>query len=121
MTVKDDSGNITGLKMKVKNNTPEEAIEKTDTAPGKFVVSYQYTPAAGGNPVYGISNEVALAESIPTGSESTTEYTFTFIDSNNSPSPIPSDAQAIKYLLVYRGKLGNEEGAVVAGAVVAGY
>jgi hypothetical protein len=98
----------TGATMKIKNNTPNEAVEKTDATPGKFVVSYQYTPSGGGDSVYGVSNEVELAESIPSGSESATEYSFTFTDS------IPADARDVEYTLVFRGKLGNEDDAVAA-------
>lgn len=99
----------TGTTLKVKNNTPNEAI----TTPGKFVVSYEYKDSQG-NIVVGVSNEVKLAKSIPTGSESTTKYTFTFSQS------IPSDAQDIKYWLVFRGKLGSEDDAVVVKQVKKG-
>ncbi len=92
-----------GTTFKIKNNTPNETMD----APGNFVVSYQYTPAGGGDSVYGVSNEVELAESISSGSESVSEYNFTFADS------IPSDAQDIKYWLVFTGKLGDENDAVV--------
>jgi hypothetical protein len=93
----------TGATLKVKNNTTNEAI----ATPGKFVVSYEYKDSQG-NIVVGVSNEVQLAESIPADAESITEYAFTFSQS------IPSDAQNIKYWLVFRGKLGNEDDAIVA-------
>jgi hypothetical protein len=105
--VKDGTGNITSIKMKIRNNTQSETMEKIKERHGVFVVSYKYKPLGSTVPVYGISNEVKLAESIPGGAESTTEYTFRF------SNPILSNAQEIKYWLVYRGKLGNEEDAVV--------
>jgi hypothetical protein len=98
--IKDGSGNITGTRFKIKNNTLDEAME----TPGKLVVSYEYNDT-----VYGVSNEVQLAENIETGSESTIEYTFIFPDPG-----IPPSAQGVKYWLVYRGKLGNEDDAIAA-------
>jgi hypothetical protein len=100
--MKDASGNTTGAKFKVKNNTPDEAM-----GTGIFVISYQYKPSGSDDFVYGLSSETQLNTSIGFGSESASEFTFNF------SSPIPSDAQETKYLLVYRGKLGNEEDAVV--------
>ncbi len=106
-TIKDSSGNITGLKMKVKNNTPDEAMSSTEQGKqGRLIISYQYKNLSG-NEVYGVSDEVLVNEVIASGKESTSEFTFTF-----NPS-IPPDAEDIKYMLAYRGKLGNEEDAVV--------
>jgi len=103
---KDSSGRITGVKLKVKNNTSNEAM-----GTGKFVVSYQYKPSGSSDFVYGTSYEVLLNESIASGSESTSEFTFNFTSS------IPSNAQETKYYLIYRGKLGNEDDAVVGKTV----
>ena len=100
--LKDGRGNITGTRFRVKNLTPDEAM-----GPGKFIVSYQYKPAGSNDFVYGISKEISLRETISFNSESTSQFTFTF-----HPS-IPADAQETKFLLVFRGKLGNEEDAVV--------
>jgi hypothetical protein len=112
-TIKDGSGNIKDIKMKVKNNTPNEAMSSTEQGKqGKLIVSYQYKNLSG-DEVYGLSSEVLVDEVINSGKESISEFTFTFIDSNNSPSPIPSNAKDIRYWLVYRGKLGKEEDAVV--------
>ena len=99
----DGSGNVTGVRSKVRNNTPGESMEW----PGKFVVSYRYIPYGGTDPVYGVSNDVALAENIASGAESITEYVFTFTNS------VPSNATDVKYWLVFKGKLGNENDAVV--------
>jgi hypothetical protein len=97
------------MSLKVRNNTPSEAIE----APGRFVVPYEYTDSRG-NIAVGASNEVALAERIASGPESTTQYSFTFTNA------IPAAAQDIKYWLVFRGKLGNEDDAVAAYSEAAG-
>jgi hypothetical protein len=94
--IKDNAGNITGAKLKIKNNTPNETMES-----GKVVVSYEYNGS-----VYGVSDEVQLKKGIASGAESQTDYTF------NLNGVIPANAQEVKYWLVFRGKLGNEDDAV---------
>jgi hypothetical protein len=100
--LKDGRSNILGTKFRVKNLTTDEAIGL-----GKLIVSYQYKPAGSNDFVYGTSKEVFLDETISFNSESISQFAFTF-----HPS-IPSDAQETKFLLVFRGKLGNEDDAVV--------
>lgn len=73
----------------------------------KFIVSYQYELPGDSNIYYGLSNEIDLIQAITSGAESTDEYAFTFA------IVIPSNAQFVKYYLVYRGKLGNEVDAVI--------
>ncbi|GEM_PF-4307131 len=102
-TIKDNSGNITGAKLKVKNKTPNENM-----GPGKFALSYQFKPSGSNEFVYGTSAEVAVNETIPPGAEFSNEITFTF------GNQIPIDAQEVKYFLIYRGNLGKEEDAVAA-------
>lgn len=86
----------TSATFRVVNNTPNEAM-----GPGTLVVAYEYN----GN--YGVSSEVQMNETVAAGSQSTNDYTVTFSQA------IPSDADA-KYRLVFKGKLGNENNAVVA-------
>src|SRR4030042_3210030 len=114
--VKDGSGDITNIKMKVKNLTQDETMgpQKDPVTgqikgQGKFIISYQYKISGGD--VYGTSNETQLNENINPGKESTSEFSFNF-----TPS-IPSNAEDIKYWLVYRGRLGNEEDAVAGKTV----
>lgn len=95
--VADSQLTSTSATFRVVNNTPNEAM-----GPGNLVVAYEYN----GN-VYGVSSEVQMSETIAAGSESSYQYTVTF------SQPIPSSANT-KYWLVYRGKLGNEDDAVVA-------
>ncbi len=101
-TVRDGFGNIAGVKLKVKNSTPNEEMSV-----GKFAILYQYKPAGSDQLVMGGSGEVYLTGTISSGSESASEFTFDF------NSSIPSDAQEVKYWLVYKGKLGNEQDAVI--------
>ena len=107
----DDSGNsvITGVTLKVKNNTPSE-----DIGGGNLVVAcrfknqgdtdYSYT-----NTLDSSGNGVPIA-SLGHDQTTDTEITFTF------SSPIPSDATDMQYMLVYRGQLGQEADAVAAKA-----
>ena len=92
--------------VKITNNTPGEAM-----GPGTLIVSYKYQPGGYGvgDFTYGITSEVALNEIISSGADSTTTYTFSL------PVPIPLNGAAhpAQYLVIFKGKLGNEEGAVV--------
>lgn len=99
-----DNGNMISVKLKVKNRTPNEAMIGSAENPGKLVISYRYKNLE--SEVYGVSEEIMMNEIINYGQESS-EVTFEF-----NPS-IPANAQEAQYWLVYRGKLGNEEGAVI--------
>jgi hypothetical protein len=102
----DASGNVSGMKLKIKNKTQGEAM-----GPGKFIVSYQYKNGGSDDLIFGISNEVKSDENIYSGDVTANDLNFTYTD------PIPSSAQETQYFLIYRGKLGSEENAVVAGKV----
>jgi hypothetical protein len=105
-TTKDASGNITGMTLKVKNNTPGEDMTAVNNS--HLVVSYNYKDA-NGNVVYGKSGDVYLNSNIPPANDMSNDlykYTFTFSNA------IPSDATDKHYMLVYRGKLGVENDAV---------
>lgn len=105
-TTTDSSGDINGMTLKVKNTTPGE--EMTANGSSHFVVAYNYKDS-GGNTVYGKSDDVTLTANIPTGNTTTDDtYKYTF----NFSSPIPPDATEPHYMLVYRGKLGQEDDAV---------
>ena len=106
----DTSGNISGITLKVKNNTPGENITQNSANSSHFVVSYSYQDSAG-NSYYGCSAPVNLNGNIFPGNDTSTDtYKYTFSFSNS----IPSDATHIQYMLVYRGQLGQETDAVAA-------
>jgi len=100
-SVNDASGNCAGMTLKIKNMMQDETM-----GPGKFVVSYQYRNYGENSIIYGKSNEVESVEDILFGGTGVSDFNFTF------DRPIPADASEVKYLLVFRGILGNEEGAV---------
>ncbi len=102
--VQNGSNETTQVKMKIKNNTPDESMLPVEST---FIVSYRYN-LSGGDFIYGTSNEVVMNEEIPSGAVSTNYYTFNF-----SPV-IPNNAENAEFWFVYKGKLGNEEGAVMA-------
>ena len=107
---KDESGNIKGVTLKVKNATPGETMFMVNgSSPTSFlVVSYSYKKPDG-TKVYGKSGEVHLTSNISSGNDTSSDtykYTFTF------SAPIPADAKEEQYMLVYRGKLGQEEDTV---------
>ena len=112
----DRNAYITGISMKgVQNNTvmagnPEDMGELqngTDVRSNdKLIVSYQYTGNGQTTPTFGNSTTVAF-------SSYTTTYNFT-----GFKPPIPADTTDAKYMLVYRGKLGNENDAVAANSML---
>ncbi|MBI4824338.1 MAG: hypothetical protein HY805_08955 [Nitrospirae bacterium] len=101
---------IIDIRLKIQNNTPNE-----DMIGGTAVITYEYT--LNGKTVYGKSNEVAMAkyivikgvsEGMAEGSNvSPFSLAFTFTD-----NPIPQNAKNKKFWLVYKGRLGKEQGAV---------
>ena len=102
-TTTDSSGDINSMTLKVKNGTVGE-----DMVNGKLVVAYNYTDSSN-NTVYGKSDVVTLTANVPTGNTTTDDtYKYTF----NFSTPIPPDATDPHYMLVYRGKLGQEDDAV---------
>ncbi|PIX88770.1 MAG: hypothetical protein COZ31_05530 [Nitrospirae bacterium CG_4_10_14_3_um_filter_44_29] len=61
-----------------------------------------------------MEHQMQLNKPLGVGSESTNEFKFHF------KSAVPSDAQETKFLLVFRGKLGNESDAVIAAVLPSG-
>jgi hypothetical protein len=112
-TTKDGSGNVTGVKMKVRNKTPKvgggtgamETIGGGDESKNNLIVSYQYT--SGTQTTYGKSGPLTF------NNYSGHQYEFT-----GFTSPIPANATDPKYILTYRGKLGAEDDAVAAKSFV---
>lgn len=100
--ITDSAGNIAGAKLKVRNLTSNEIL-----GPGKLIISYQYKPSGSSEFIYGLSNEVSLNESISSDLESILEYTFNF------NTTVPKDAQAVRFVLVFRGTLGHETDSVI--------
>ena len=103
----DSDNKVTGMTLKVKNNTPDEDMVKTDNS--HLVVSYNYMD--GSQKHFGKSGDVSLRADIPldnTTDDDTYQYSFTFASS------IPADATDEEFFLVYRGKLGAEDDAVAA-------
>lgn len=99
-----DSSGISGIDVTIKNTTPNE-----DMSNGTFFISYRYKAKGATEYAYGLSNGVSSG-TLPFNTE-VPEYSFTF------SQPIPNDATAKQYTLVFQGTLGKEEGAVVGKVV----
>jgi hypothetical protein len=109
----------TGVQLRVKNaidttQNPQLSGESL-TAGGKLIVAYDYkvpdaTAPSGLRTEVGASNVIDLTETLLPGKVSQTSYSFAL-------PPLPDNATDERYRLVYRGKLGNEDDAVVAGAI----
>lgn len=105
----------TGIALRVRNaidsrKTPawKEEILKNG---GTLVLVSEYKPVNGANNVIRASSApVALAEDLQPGKTSRQMYSFSIPE-------IPDDAAEVKYWLVYRGQLGQEDGAVAVGRV----
>lgn len=112
-TTKNGNGDVTGVNMKVRNETPKVGGITGEIEPigggtdDKLVVSYQYT--SGGSTLYGKSSPLAF--------DNYSGHTYEF---TGFTQPIPADATDKKYMLVYRGKLGAEEDAVAAKSLMPG-
>ena len=98
-------GKISGITMKVKNNTPGERLSLgfmkiacSYNTPGTTARSYRISADTF---VLGIDSGQTTGD-FPSGED----FKFTF------PDPIPSDATGIEYMLVFRGGLGAEADAV---------
>ncbi len=101
---------ITSIRMRIRNNTPNESLEPLiSPEESKFIISFQYKLPGDSNTHYVLSDEVVLNEIIASGGESTGEFIFTITQGQE----IPSNAQDVKFYVVYRGKLGNEDDAVI--------
>ncbi|MFL6712676.1 MAG: hypothetical protein ACJ8LN_07075, partial [Sulfurifustis sp.] len=114
----------TGIRLRVKNaidpeSTPawKDEVLYAVNAQGirsQFVLAYEFK---GGDGIkrYGASQPVVAKTAaegggdLPPGNTSTTVYDFAF--------SLPDDAREVKYRLVYRGKLGQEDDAVAVGQV----
>jgi hypothetical protein len=90
---------ITGLYLTVKNLTPDEEMKD-----GEVWISYKYKLTGETEFTYGLSDPV-VSGNIPYEGEAYQSFTF--------PTPIPADAANIQYLWVFKGKLGQEVGAVI--------
>ncbi len=88
---------ITGLNLKVQNLTPNEEMKD-----GNVLLAYRYRDIGATTYTYGLSSPLASGN-IPYQGNAT--YNFSF------PSTIP--ANDIQYTLVFKGTLGQEQGAVV--------
>lgn len=103
-----------GVSLRIRNaiDPDAEPVWKNETlaSGGELRVAFDYkTPD--GKSVYGVSNAVTLTEDIKPGLASAGHYSFTFPD-----NAIPEDAKEIRYRLVFRGRIGKEDGAVAVGA-----
>ncbi len=95
---------IDGITIKVGNITGDGE----DMDNGELLISYRYIPSGSAEYTYGVSNTLTGISIPDNNNPDDYEYSFTF------STPIPSDAADTEYILVYKGGLGNEEGAVIA-------
>lgn len=105
--LKNSSGTITGLHLKIVNSTTDEALSN-----GNFIVSYRYRPAPTEDFVYGASYAVSSGQLNPPPNNCGGIYTFTFTQA------IPATAVEPQYTLVFRGTLGHETSDAVIAKVV---
>src|SRR5207248_533447 len=100
-TITNSQGDADHIELEIANTTPNEAI-----GAGTFVIAYQFK--AQGTTTYGVSNEIPIANGLPGPSDDPIRYTV-------SLNPVvPANAPGVSYRVVFRGKLGAEDGAVVA-------
>jgi hypothetical protein len=100
------------LRAKIKNMTPNETM--TD---GTFTLTYSYRPsrgkANGSDDVWGQSPLVSSGTLLYDGEEKVIDFWL--------PNPIPKENyNSAKFTLAFKGKLGNEEGAVIGKAFTIG-
>lgn len=109
-----NAGAFTKLRFKVRNATPNEA-----TGSGQMIAVAQYRRALSGadlidNPHAEISSQLFFAVSQPLTAvaltESFQEFTFDF-----GQSPIPTNSADLFLTVVYKGRLGLEDDAVMVG------
>jgi hypothetical protein len=110
-------GKLAYMKLKIKNMTLGEAMGK-----GNLVLTYRYTPsggsANGSQDIFGQAKGLdgsAVVSSVPLGEGDTMEADF-WID----PGISKEDCDSIKFMLAFRGTLGNEEGAVIGKSFIMG-
>ena len=109
-----NAGTFTKLRFKVRNATPNEA-----TGSGEMIAVAQYRTALTGanlidDPNASISSQLFFAVSKPLTAVALTdafqEFTFDFVD-----SPIPTNSADLFLTVVYKGRLGLEDEAVMVG------
>jgi hypothetical protein len=110
----------TGISLRVKNaidlqKTPAWANEilyakASNGSAGSLVVAFEYQDSTG-KTQYSVSNTVPVhaTDTLAPGRVSADVYDFTLT--------VPSEAKNVNYRLIFRGKLGQEEDAVVVGKV----
>ncbi|MEM2983162.1 MAG: hypothetical protein QXH17_08375, partial [Candidatus Bathyarchaeia archaeon] len=101
------NGDIKGLFLTLKNRTTLNDTVVTagqDMTGGHLVISYRYRDPESKGYLYGLSDKI---EDISIPYDGTKSFDFTF------SKPIPSNAQDLMMMLVYRGRLGTEEDAVI--------
>ncbi len=112
---KDSHGTITGIELSLKNTTPSDdgqGIEPFDL--GVIDMAYQYTPADGDEPVFGLVQDVYQIQS--PNDLINSEYVSIDVDFPEDTA-IPLGPQELSFTLVFNGQLGMEQGAV-AGMVL---
>ncbi|MCX5913998.1 MAG: hypothetical protein NTV04_18940 [Deltaproteobacteria bacterium] len=102
--------NLSYVRLKVRNMTPNEAMER-----GEFALRYRYTPPGGpedgSGDIYGQAWNLDGSLSVPCPElKSGEEQTYDFQVFDNVPVDILT---SLKFILAFRGTLGNEEGAVI--------
>jgi hypothetical protein len=104
----------TGVRLYVRNAIDPSATpawkDESLNAGGRLVLVCEYDDAQG-TQRHIRSNVVALSETLAPETTSRALFSFTFTDS------VPTDASRMKYRLVYRGKLGQEEDGIAIGEV----
>lgn len=108
---------VTGFDFEVKNTSRlDQAIEAfgpdSKGQPGRLNLAYEYVPAGGTKPVRGLIENIYMVS----GSSDRINTGFVKITVNfpAAVDPIPFGAGDVALTLVYRGRMGNEDGAVAA-------
>lgn len=97
---------VYGVWLEIKNMTPDEVMRD-----GQFSVVCRYTPEGGGDDVF-VRTRYKNSGVLQYNGDAT-EFTFSFSNiPENERIPIEK-SKSIECMLVFRGTLGNEEGAVV--------
>ena len=111
LEVQDAGYTDTGVSLRIKNAIDPDAEpvwkNETLTTGGELRVAFDYK--LDGKLVVGASTPAALTEDIKPGMASAGLYSFTLPE-------IPDTATEVRYRLVYRGRIGKEDGAVAVGA-----
>ncbi|MBU1708679.1 MAG: hypothetical protein KKE17_01615 [Proteobacteria bacterium] len=101
---------VTGFEFKVKNLTTLDGQTTEPFGEGSIDVVYQYVPNGQSVPVYHhVANVYSISSEIdPINSD------YVPISVGPLTTPIPADASDIKFMVVFKGRLGNEQGGVAA-------